>query len=205
MKPNHVLPWLFLVAVCSISARGSFCQEATCHEIESLAKIARTRSTDALSREKRSAGDNYRAQVVFAARLFELRPRDKSAAILLLKLIPQDDAQQTILMTLGDSLCDSEVISDMKSLGRLRDALPRQFAGAVLLVPSSMPAYIAYSLTATLDPHSDYAIHMQRVCRQAHAEFMSAVSLLPSEKRESFTRHILDPKGCRAIALPESE
>jgi hypothetical protein len=167
--------------------------------------MARARSTDALSQQKKRAGDSYRAQVVFAARLFELRPKDMSAANLLLNLIPRDDAQQSTLMTLGDSLCDSELVSDMKSLGRVRDALPRDFAGAVLLVPSNMPAYVAYSLTATLDPHSDYALQMRRVCRQAHAEFTKAIDLLPPDKRDWFTKHILDPKGCRALALPESE
>jgi hypothetical protein len=167
--------------------------------------MARARSKAVLSAEKKHAGDNYRAQIVFASGLFELNPRDRNAARGLLNPIPQGDAQQAILTTLGDSLCDSEKLSDMKSLARLRDAMPTELSRAVLLVPLRMPAYVAYSLMATMDPHSDYAVQMHRVCREAHAEFTRAVGMLSAEKREWFTRHVLDPNDCRAVFIPESE
>jgi hypothetical protein len=167
--------------------------------------MARAKSSEAVTVAKQKAGDNYRAQVVFAALSFELRPTDKAAAVLLLNLIPQDDGQQTTWMTLGDSLCDSESVADMKSLGRVGDRLPRDLAKAVLLVPDRLPGYIAYAATSVHDPHSDYAVQMQTVCRAKHPEFVKAVEGLPADQRDWFVKHVFNPDGCHALALPEAE
>jgi hypothetical protein len=78
-------------------------------------------------------------------------------------------------------------------------------ARAVSLVPRYMDAYVRYSLLAAPNPHTDYAIQMQRVCRNLHSEFIKAVEALPKSDREWFVKSILDPKRCRAIAIPESD
>jgi len=170
-----------------------------------MARMARAKSSEAVTVAKQKAGDNYRAQVVFAARSFELRPTDKAAAVLVLNLIPQDDGQQTTWMTLGDSLCDSESVADMKALGRVGDRLPRDLGQAVMLVPDRLPGYVAYAATSVHDPHSDYAVQMQTVCRARHPEFLKAVGGLPTDKRDWFVKHVLNPEGCHALALPEAE
>lgn len=130
---------------------------------------------------------------------------DKSAAVLLLNLIPVDDAQHTTWMTLGDALCSAESVADMKSLGGLGERLPHDLAKAVLLVPDKLPGYIAYASTSVQDPHSDYAVQMQTVCRAKHPEFAKAVEGLPADKRDWFVKHVLNPDGCHALALPEAE
>jgi len=179
--------------------------------------MARARSTAALQEQRARAGDSYRAQIVFAFRQFELSPKDKKAADLLLSLIPKDDReqlrnltpkdrdddQQVTLMTLGDALCDAEPFSDMNPLGSVRDKLPHEFAEAVLLVPNYMPKYISYSLVAVGDPHSDYAVQMQMVCRKAHSEFMRAIGALTPDDQKWFANDILDATTCRALKLPE--
>ena len=170
-----------------------------------MAKMAHAESSAAVTGEKQKAGDSYRAQVVFAARSLELRPVDKKAAVLLLSLIPQDDGQHTTWMTMGDSLCDAESVADMKSLGRLGDRLPHDLARAVLLVPDKLPSYVSYAPTSVQDPHSDYAVQMQTVCRAEHPEFVKAVEGLPTDKRDWFVKHVLNPDGCHALALPEAE
>jgi hypothetical protein len=170
-----------------------------------MAKMARASSATVLTEERNHAGNSYRAQVVFAFRLFELRPTNRDAAEALLKMIPQGDEQQAVLMTLGDSLCDSEDVADMRALGRVRDALPRDLSRAVLLASQRMPAYVAYSLIATLDPHSDFAIQMQKPCARAHSEFMKAVAVLPPERREWLIGHVFDPDRCRSLANPEAQ
>jgi hypothetical protein len=166
--------------------------------------MVRARSIAALGDEKKRAGEGYRVEVVFAFRAFELHPNDRTLAGALLRLIPQDDPQQTVLMTLGDSLCDSEDMADMKALARVRDGLPRMLTKAVALAPNGMSAYVSYSFVAVLDPHSDYAVQMQRVCRELRPELSRSVAALPVAKREWFTEHILDLQNCRAIELPES-
>ena len=168
-------------------------------------EMARATSAVALTAAKQEAGDSYRAQVVFAARSFELRPTDKAAAALLLNLIPQDDAQHETLVTFGTSECDSEAVADMTALGRVRERLPRALAKAVLLVPEKLPSYVAYAATAVQDPHNDYAVQMQSVCRAKHPEFVKAADGLPSDKKDWFVKHVFNPEGCRVVAFPEAD
>jgi hypothetical protein len=146
-----------------------------------------------------------RVQIVFAARSFELQPADKSAAVLLLNLIPQDDAQHTILMTLGDSLCDKESVAEMKSLSQIGERLSRDLAKAVLRAPDKLPRYVSYASTSVQDPHSDYAVQMQTVCGARHSGFVKAVDDLPADQRDWFLKHVFNPEGCHALALPEAE
>lgn len=166
--------------------------------------MAQPGSKTILRERKAAAGDGYRAQVVFAFRQFELDNSEKAAARQLLDLIPKDDDQRLTLLTLGDALCDSETISEMKSLARVRDGLPQEFARAVLLLPTSMPAYLSYSLKAVADPHDDSAIQMQVVCRKAHGEFLRAFDALPVDDKSWYRKYIFDPEDCRALEHPEA-
>lgn len=108
-------------------------------------------------------------------------------------------------MTLGDSLCREESVSEMQTLGALRDRVPRDMAIAVVLVPEKLSEYLNYGLVSTQDPHSDYAVQMENVCRKMTAQFRVAVRNLPSDKRDWFTTHVFNPAACRAIALPEAQ
>lgn len=191
-----------LCVACGWELHG---QEQNCGEIVAVARMARAKSPAIVTAEKQKAGGSYRAQVVFAARSFELRPMDKSAAVRLLNLIPVDDAQHTTWMTLGDALCSAESAADMKSLGGLGERLPHDLAKAVLLVPDKLPGYIAYAPTSVQDPHSGYAVQMQTVCRAKHPAFVKAVGGLPADKRDWFVKHVLNPDKCHALALPEAE
>jgi hypothetical protein len=189
-----VAPWGILCA-----------QEPSCSEVAAIAQMARAKSSVTLAVERQKSGDSYRARVVFATRSFALHPKDVKAAALLLTLIPNDTTQQTIWLTLGDSLCAAESVADMKSLDQLGKGLPRSLAKAVLLVPDKLPRYISYALTSVQDPHSDYAVQMQAVCQVDHPAFMKAVGELPSDKKDWFIKHVFNPDGCHALALPEAE
>jgi hypothetical protein len=205
MRKAHIFKCLLAIVAYAVLSGGLFAHEPNCDQIAFTAIMARSASSVALAVEKQRAGDSYRAQVVFATRLFELHPTDKSAAIQLLNLIPKDDTEQNIWMTFGDSLCDAETVADMKSLGRIGERLPRTLAKAVLLIPDKLPAYVSYALTSVQDSHSDYAVQMQNVCRTKHAEFLKAVGNLPIDKRDWFVKHILKPDDCHALALPEAD
>jgi hypothetical protein len=207
--------FLLTIVLCSASCASLLAQETSCSEVDSIGRIARARSSAGLVAEKQRAGKSYRVQVIFAARQFELDQRNENAAALLLGLIPQNDAQQLVWMTLGESLCDAEPVQDIMLLGRLRDRLAHDLASAVILVPKKMQAYVSYAAEAVQDPHNDYAIQMQRVCRSHHVAFASAVKQLGDGSPEVgtfatassdwFRTHILDPKSCRAVALPEAD
>lgn len=205
MRAHRLFQWLLAMILCAGSSGMLAAQRSNCREIAAIARMARAKSSAMVTVEKQKAGDSYRAQVVFAARSFELRRGDRRAAVLLLNLIPQDDRQHTTLMTLGDALCSGESAADMKSLGGLGERLPRNLAKAVLLAPDKLPGYVSYAPTSVQDPHSDYAVQMQTVCRTKHPEFMQAVEGLPTDKRDWFVKHVFNPEGCHALALPEAQ
>jgi len=141
--------------------------------------------------------------LVYAYRAFQFHGT-RSKAEALLNLIPTDEGQQTIVMTLGDSLCDGEPLKDMETLSRVNESFARELARAVILAPKFLQAYVAYSLVAVSDPHSDFAIRMSKVCQQDHSGFLNALKQLPDDKRHLFSQHVMDADHCKALALPEA-
>jgi hypothetical protein len=68
-----------------------------------------------------------------------------------------------------------------------------------------LPRYVAYASISVHDPHSDYAVQMQAVCRAKHSEFVKAVERLQKDQRDWFVKHVFNPEGCHALALREAE
>jgi len=191
-----------MVVVCYLPSWAT--QEVDCAQVSALARMARSRSVGSLAAEKARAGDSYRAQLVFAFRSLQLVANGKNAERLL-ALIPKDDSQQTIVMTLGDYLCTEEPNVDTLILSRVNEGLARELAKAVLLAPRYLSAYVTYSMVAVSDPHSDYAPRMAKVCQQRHAQFIETVKQLPLKQRQEFTKYVIEPNSCRAIAMPEAD
>ena len=196
-----VVALTFLLAPCRMLPA----EKPNCGEIDALAKMARAISTAELAAHKLKAGESYRAQLVYAAKLLELAPQRQDAAVLLLNLIPKDDQQQQLLMTLGEHHCETESYHEMKILAQLAERLPRDLTRAVLMVSGKIPEYVTYSITSVEDPHSDYAVQMEKVCKARHAEFFDAVTKLPREKRDRFLKYVFDLDGCNALTLPEAD
>jgi len=167
--------------------------------------MVRTKSLAALISERGQMKEGYRSRLVYAARSVELHPKDRNGALEFLKLISVDDQQQTEIMTLGDSLCSDESISEMEALEALRDRIPRDLVIAAVLVPGKLSEHVSYALVSTQHPHSDYEIQMERVCRKMPGQFRSALQNLPPEKRDWFVAHVLDPAACHAVALLEAQ
>jgi hypothetical protein len=197
----YVVALALLLAPCKILPA----EKPNCGEIDALAKMARAISTAELAAHKLKAGESYRAQLVYAAKLLELAPQRQDAAVLLLNLIPKDDQQQQLLMTLGEHHCETESYHEMKILAQLAERLPRDLTRAVLMVSGKIPEYVTYSITSVEDPHSDYAVQMEKVCKARHAEFFDAVTKLPREKRDRFLKYVFDLDGCNALTLPEAD
>lgn len=201
LKPWIVLPACF--AVCG----ASLGQEPGCLEIARMAAMARAKSPARLKACKEKAGNGYRAQLIFAARMVEIDPGNKAAAESLLDLLPKDDedpAQAAWLDLTQLEQCASGNISsaDEVSLDTLQYHLPRLAAAAVLLVPEKMFDYVSYTLFS-LNPESDYAVRMRKVCRTRHKEFTDAVNRLSPKDRAWFVTEAFNPNGCRTIFHPE--
>jgi len=157
-----------------------------------------------LSAARDLAGEGYGARLVSAYRWFQLQPEIKGHADSLLGLIPKTDAEQEVVMALGDSLCDQESPADMLALSRVREGLSRELALAVMRAPSFLPNYVRYSFIAVQDPHSDYAVQMVAVCQKQRPAFLHALAQLSGEDRRLFTNRILNVSSCAAIVRPEA-
>jgi hypothetical protein len=207
MKDLWTVKPLIVLIACFTLCGGSFAQESSCKETAAIGEMARAVSPVVLRALKQNAGDCYRARLIFAARMLEIDPNNKSAAADLLGLIPKDEfsPEQAVWLDLlqidqDPNRCLPD--SDLKPLGLLRDHLPRLLARAVLLVPDKMPEYVAYALLG-MSPDSDYAVQMRRVCRAKRQEFVKAVEQLSPHDRKWFVGKIFNPDGCRTIAFPE--
>ncbi len=203
MKTHEIAYFVAVLTFLFASCMELLAEKPNCGEIDAIAGMARAISTAELTGYKEKAGESYRAQLVYAAKLSELEPERHDAAVRLLNLIPKDDEQQRIVMTLGEHQCETESYHEMKMLGQLEERIPHDLARAVLMVPQKIPEYVVYSLSSVQDPHSDYALQMQKVCRARHPEFVEAVTKLPREKRDRFLNYIFDLDGCNALSLPE--
>jgi hypothetical protein len=205
MKAREIAYCLVALSFLLAPSKMLPAEKPNCGEMDAIAKMARAISTAELAAHKLNAGESYRAQIVYATKLSELAPQRQDAAVLLLNLIPKDDQQQRIVMTLGEHHCETESYREMKLLKQLEDRIPRDLARAVLLVPDKISQYVDYSLSSVEDPHSDYAVQMQKVCRARHPEFVEAVTKLPREKRDRFLKYVFDLDGCNALTLPEAD
>jgi hypothetical protein len=197
-----------LLAITLALCASVFAQEPGCLETSTMGKMAGATSIATLKARKQEAGDSYRAQVIYAARMLEIDPNNKSAAELLLNLIPKDidGPQQKVWLELDElPQCPSGNLSDsdLMPLFRLQYHLPRLLARAVLLVPDKMQDYVTYAYISIQNPESDYAIQMQKVCRVKHLEFVSAVDKMPLDDKKWFVAKIFNPDGCHPLAFPE--
>jgi hypothetical protein len=195
--------FLFFATIAALS--GQICaQQLSCAQVHAMAEMVRARSTSQLNPLRTSAGNNYRAQLVFAFRALELQPT-KLTASAVLDFLPKDDSHREEWYSLSGWICDGEQDQDVKSLAQLQGRMSRDFAKSVILSPTRMYQYVSYPVIIGLDPHDDYAEKMTAVCRRRPREFAAAIDQLP-EKERTWLRHVVfEPSGCRALAHPEAE
>jgi hypothetical protein len=184
---------------------GQLCaQQLSCAQVHAMAQIARARSTSQLNPLRTSAGNSYRAQLVFAFRALELQPT-KLTASAVLDFLPKDDSHREEWYSLSGWICDGEKDQDVKSLAELQGRMSRDFAKSVILSPSRMYQYVSYPVIIGLDPHDDYAEEMTAVCRRRPREFAAAIDQLPEKDRTWLRQVVFEPSDCRALAHPEAD
>ncbi len=192
------LPLLLALNLCQA-------QSPSCDSFAAIPKMAESKSKQSLVNWKNKAGDSYISRLVFAFRLFELEPKERLTASMLLSMIPPTKDEETLWYTLDGLLCEEESMKDVEKVAELHARMPHDLARAVLLVPERLREYVSYAKESVQDPHSDYAFQMRSVCRTKHQAFLGAVDSLTTADRQWFVRKIFDPNECRAIAVPEAE
>ncbi|MGD0479203.1 MAG: hypothetical protein ABSA42_03465 [Terracidiphilus sp.] len=207
MKDLWSLKSWVIFAACFTLCGALLSQEPGCLEISRMAAMARAKTPAALKASKEKAGDSYRAQLIFAARMLEIDPRNKTAAESLLNLLPKDEfgPEQTAWLDLAQlEQCPSggPYVGESKPLDVLEYHLPRLAARAVLLAPDKMFDYVSYA-QFSVTPESDYAVQMRKVCMARHQQFVDAANRLPPKDKSWFVSKIFNPDGCRTIAFPE--
>jgi len=176
-----------------------------CGQSRLLLQIARSRSLASLPDATSGSSNPYVVKLIGSSRAFQLKPGSKYYALALLKNLPRNDAQLTAWATLGDSLCDAETPQEMELLSRRGERINRDFANAVLVVPSQMGAYVNAALLAIQQPHSSFVVEMKRVCRGKNNEFSDAIRQMNAKDRSWFVTKIMDPVRCRENFLVEAD
>ncbi len=187
---------------------GLSSQEPNCLETSAVGAMARANNVSVLKARKQKAGNSYRSQLVFAARMLEIDPRNKTAADALLSLLPKDEVGPEQSVWLGlDQLehCPSGAIpdADLNPLFKLQERLPRDAAMAAILDPTKMLEYVSYANIGSESVVSDYAVQMRKVCRARNKQFVEAIGRLSPQERHLLVAETFNPEGCRAIAIPE--
>jgi len=192
------------VGVFSLLAIRCQAQSLKCDEVTAISKMAESRSSSSLQQWKTKAGDSYVARLVYSFRRFELNPTTESATRLL-SLIPAAKDDWTLWFSLDGFLCEQEQDRQVKILAKLHARMPHDIARAVILVPEKLPDYVLFASDAVQDPHSDYTIQMQAVCKAQHSAFVAAVKSLTLDDEQWFVTKIFNPDNCRAIETPEAD
>jgi hypothetical protein len=203
MQVYRLARWMLLVAG-SCASCCLYSQQQDCGQVVATVRMARSTSIKALWNERQNAGQNYRAHIVFAIRMFELNPQLQSADLLLDQL-PADEEKRLVWMTLGDSLCNAESIADIKAMSKLGERSAHDLSRATLLRPARLSPYLSFVLWASQDPHSDAAIQAQKLCHADRYSFNRALDDLPPDKKRWFVEHVLRPESCHALSHPESD
>jgi hypothetical protein len=201
-QPNHV-GFVFFAILAALSGQLR-AQQPSCAQVHSMAQMARARSMAELNPLRTSAGDSYRAQLVFAFRAFELQPTELTASAVL-DFLPKDDTHREEWYSLSGWICHEEQDQDVTSLAQLQTRMSRDFAKSVILSPTRMYQYVLYPVILGLDPHDDYAEEMVAVCRRRPRDFAAAINQLPEKDRSWFLRVVFEPADCRALEHPEAE
>jgi hypothetical protein len=199
---------LIALFICLLFCCGLHSQEPNCLETLAVGAMARANTVTALKARRQKAGNSYRSQLVFAARMLEIDPKNEKAAASLLSLLPKDEdgPEQSVWLSLDQlEQCPSGGIPDidLNPLFQLQERLPRDAATAALLIPNRMFDYVSYAPIATESVVNDYALQMRKVCRARHNQFVEAVNRLSPKEKNLFVLHVFNPDGCRAIAIPE--
>lgn len=202
LQRNHV-SFIFFAILTAFS--GLLCaQQLSCTQVHSMAQLARARSLTELNSLRATAGNSYRARLVFAIRALELQPTQLTAAAVL-DFLPKDETHREDWYSLNGWICDAEPDQDVKSLAQLQARMSRDFAKSAILFPTKMYQYISYPVVLGLDPHDNYAEEMAAVCRRRPREFAAAINQLPEKDRSWFLRVVFEPSGCRALEHPETD
>ncbi|HZT72649.1 MAG TPA: hypothetical protein VE996_03270 [Terriglobales bacterium] len=134
-----------------------------------------------------------------------LRPRDANAALGLLRNIPKWDCDQTELLRLAGSIFEDETDSDIIAVGRAYWHLSENLARALRLHPEFLAAFIQYGQIAILTPNDPYPSLVSRICRADPSRFERAFKSLPDKDQRYISSVIIQPQGCKQIAVPEAD
>jgi len=195
---------LFAVGAMMWTSLASATIFEDCQPVKMLATYVRNGSAQIPDMGAKDDSSRYLIQLVRAAHSFETTQKSKNRALALLDKLPKSEEQFVGWISLGDLLCDGEAVADMKVLGRLGDRLPRLVVRAVIEIPLRLPEVLRFALIARRDPHSDYAVQLQRLCKLQKRAFLAARESLTNTERGDFDFAVFDVRSCRAKALPEA-
>lgn len=145
------------------------------------------------------------ARLVLYSNLARLDPSDREAGCHLLANLPKTGRAFGMLSSLGVPLYPDETYAEQVAVSDAYWQLNRRLAKALKCCPGNLPAFIRYGHLAIRDSHNDYPNWAVRVCRSNPSHFLEAFETLSLEDQHYIAKYVIEPKGCKQIAFPETE
>ncbi|MGH9506240.1 MAG: hypothetical protein ACRD13_04885 [Terriglobales bacterium] len=145
------------------------------------------------------------ALATYYSQLFALDPHDRTAALGLLQSLPKNLAESTGVDSTDEYLYKKETAADLKLVARVGWELSRRAAAALHFWPGLLPAYLSYGEIAFLDSEDEYPNLAEKICRENPKHFLQALRALSAPDQCYFANRIVNPRGCRQIAVTEAE
>jgi hypothetical protein len=199
-KKRYLCGFAFLL----MSAGSVMASEIACGALHSMLELARADSFASLMANRPRIDEGYRGRLVFAFKLFDLS-RDSKSAEHLLSMLPKNEREYQIWITMGDALCDSETVSDMEAMQKLSLGFSSLASQAAILHPAGIPSLLRTVMLSVQDPHSDLALKLEPICRSRHAAFREAMQKMTPDNRAWFESRAFDVVQCKALVSPESD
>ena len=175
-----------------------------CDNVQNAISIIHARSLRQIAQVKSVSGSDYRVDLVRAFRVFDLQ-RSRVNADGIFRLLPKNDKEYEVWMTMGDSLCESEDIVDMATLDNFSLRFSRLLAKAVVESPGNISDYIKFIILSSQDVSNNFGKDVDLVCKARHRLFVGAVNDLQKHEARWFSTHVINVNSCQLLSLPEAE
>ena len=144
------------------------------------------------------------ARIVYFTNMLRLQSGNKDYSCGLLTNMPQSDNGYIKLTTLASNLYMDESDKQIDMVGLAYWHMSRNLAQALKVCPKYLAAFIRYGQIAMPNMHDPYPGWVTHVCKRNPGRFIKAFQTLSPKARHYISHYIIQPKGCKQIAVQEA-
>lgn len=141
------------------------------------------------------------AKIVYYTNILRFDPGESAASCGLLANIPATGNEYDRLSTLTGFVYANETTRAIEAVAQAYWGMSKNLARALKACPRFLPAFIRYGRVAVQNHQDDYPDWAARVCRSNPSRFLKAFETLSPKDRHYIARYVIQPRGCKQIAI----